>query len=155
PAAPPRRMPRWLKRFAWILLIVVLVILLLPYVLVPLYRVVNPVSTLMLWRWAHGQRVEHTFVPFERMAPSLPMTVIASEDGRFCSHHGVDWKEIRERIDDIDDISAARGVSTITQQTAKNLFLWQGRSFVRKALEAPLALWIDLTLPKQRTLEIY
>jgi monofunctional biosynthetic peptidoglycan transglycosylase len=148
-------MPRWLKRLAWLVLIVVLVILLLPYLLVPLYRVVNPVSTLMLWRWAHGQRVERTFVPIDRMAPALPMTVIASEDGRFCSHHGVDWKEIQERIDDIDDISAARGVSTITQQTAKNLFLWQGRSFVRKALELPLALWIELVLPKQRTLEIY
>src|SRR5262249_48832516 len=92
PAAPPRRMPRWLMRLAWILLIVILVILLLPYLLVPLYRVVNPVSTLMLWRWAHGQRVERSFVPIERMAPSLPITVIASEDGRFCSHHGVDWK---------------------------------------------------------------
>ena len=155
-AAPaPRRTPRWLKRLLWFLLIVVLVVLLLPYLLVPLYRVVDPVSTLMLWRWAHGQRVERSFVPIERMAPALPMTVIASEDGRFCSHRGVDWKEIRERIDDVDDISAARGVSTITQQTAKNLFLWQGRSFVRKALELPLALWIDLTLPKQRTLEIY
>jgi len=148
-------MPRWLARVAWGLLIVLVVILLLPYLLVPLYRVVNPVSTLMLWRWAHGQRVERTFVPIDRMAPALPVTVIASEDGRFCSHHGVDWQEIRDRIDDVDDISAARGVSTITQQTAKNLFLWQGRSFVRKALEAPLALWIDLVLPKQRTLEIY
>jgi len=148
-------MPQWFKRLVWILLIVVLVILLLPYLLVPLYRFVNPVSTLMLWRWAHGQRVERTFVPIDRMAPALPITVIASEDGRFCSHHGVDWQEIRDRIDDVDDISAARGVSTITQQTAKNLFLWQGRSFVRKALEAPLAMWIDVVLPKWRVLEIY
>src|SRR3954470_10017332 len=90
----------------WGALVVVLVLLLLPYLLVPLYRVVNPVSTLMLWRWAHGQRVERTFVPIDRMAPALPMTVIASEDGRFCSHHGVDWQEIRDRIDDVDDISA-------------------------------------------------
>ena len=89
------------------------------------------------------------------MAPSLPVTVIASEDGRFCSHRGVDWQEIRERLDDVDDISEARGVSTITQQTAKNLFLWPGRSFLRKALEVPLALWIDLILPKWRVLEIY
>ena len=89
------------------------------------------------------------------MAPALPITVIASEDGRFCSHRGVDWKEIRERIEDVDDISEARGVSTITQQVAKNLFLWQGRSFVRKALELPLALWIDFVLPKWRVLEIY
>jgi monofunctional biosynthetic peptidoglycan transglycosylase len=136
-------------------LIVLLVILLLPYLLVPLYRVVDPVSTLMLWRWAHGARVERSFVPIDRMAPSLPVTVIASEDGRFCSHRGVDFREIRDRLEDIDDIGAARGVSTITQQTAKNLFLWQGRSFVRKALEFPLALWIDVVLPKWRVLEIY
>ena len=62
---------------------------------------------------------------------------------------------MRQRIDEADDISEARGVSTITQQVAKNLFLWPGRSFVRKALELPLALWIDLVLPKRRVLEIY
>ena len=135
-------------------MIAILVVLLLPYVLVPLYRVVNPVSTPMLWRWATGARVEHSFVSLERMAPALPVTVIASEDGRFCSHRGIDWREISERLEDAD-ISEARGVSTITQQTAKNLFLWHGRSFVRKGLEFPLALWIDLVLPKRRVLEIY
>jgi monofunctional glycosyltransferase len=132
-----------------------LAIVLLPFLLVPLYRFVNPVSTLMLWRWARGARVERIFVPIERMAPVLPITVIASEDGRFCSHHGIDWRELRERLEDADDISEARGVSTITQQTAKNLFLWSRRSVVRKALEFPLALWIDLVLPKRRVLEIY
>jgi monofunctional glycosyltransferase len=154
-AAPARRMPRWLVRLGWGVLILLLVILLLPYLLVPLYRVVDPVSTLMLWRWAKGARVERSVVPLERMAPALPITVIAAEDGRFCFHRGVDWKELRERLEDTDDISAARGVSTITQQTAKNLFLWQGRSIVRKALEFPLALWIDFVLPKWRVLEIY
>ena len=130
-------------------------VLLLPYVLVPLYRVINPISTLMLWRWATGARVERSFVPIERMTPALPVTVIASEDGRFCTHGGIDWREIRERLEDVDEISAARGVSTISQQTAKNLFLWPGRSFLRKGLEVPLALWIDLVLPKWRVLEIY
>ncbi len=130
-------------------------VLLLPYVLVPLYRVINPISTLMLWRWATGARVERSFVPIERMTPALPVTVIASEDGRFCTHSGIDWREIRERLEDVDEISAARGVSTISQQTAKNLFLWPGRSFLRKGLEVPLALWIDLVLPKWRVLEIY
>jgi monofunctional biosynthetic peptidoglycan transglycosylase len=67
----------------------------------------------------------------------------------------VDWQEIRDRLDEVDDLSEARGVSTIPQQVAKNLFLWQGRSLVRKALELPLALWIDLALPKWRVLEIY
>jgi len=137
------------------ILVIILLALLLPYLLVPLYRVVNPVSTLMVWRWAHGMRVERTFVPIGRMAPALPSTVIAAEDGRYCRHRGIDWDEIRERIEDVDDIGEARGVSTITQQTAKNLFLWPGRSFVRKALELPLALWMDLILPKWRVLEIY
>ena len=85
----------------------------------------------------------------------LPLAVIIAEDGRFCSHHGVDFAEIREAIADADDIDEMRGGSTITQQVAKNLFLWPGRSFVRKALEFPLALWIDLVLPKRRILEIY
>src|SRR5215470_19610093 len=116
--AKPRPRPRrWLARLAWALALAIMVVVLLPYLLVPLYRTVNPVSTLMVWRWAKGARVERTFVPIERMAPALPATVIASEDGRFCYHHGVDWRELRERLEDADDIGAARGVSTITQQT--------------------------------------
>ena len=146
---------RRLRHASWAALTLLLLLLLLPYLLVPLYRVVSPVSTLMLWRWAHGMRVERTFMPITRIGPALPITVIAAEDGRYCRHRGIDWKEIRERIEDVDDISEARGVSTITQQTAKNLFLWPGRSFVRKALELPLALWMDLVLPKWRVLEIY
>ena len=129
--------------------------LLLPYLLAPLYRVIDPVSTLMLARWVTGKRVERTFVPLERIAPVLPRSVIASEDGRFCAHHGIDWTELQAAIDDADDITEARGGSTITQQTAKNLFLWPGRSFIRKGLEFPLALWIDLVLPKRRIMEIY
>src|SRR2546430_5757495 len=152
--AKPRPRPRrWLSHLAWALALAILVVVLLPYLLVPLYRTLNPVSTLMLWRWATGARVERSFVPIERMAPALPITVIASEDGRFCSHRGIDWKEIRDRIDDADDISEARGVSTITQQVAKNLFLWQGRSFLRKAPEAPLAKWIDVVLPQRPLLQ--
>jgi monofunctional glycosyltransferase len=131
------------------------VVLLLPYLLVPLYRVVDPVSTLMLWRWATGARVVRSKVPLDRIAPVLPATVIASEDARFCTHHGVDLEVIREAIEEADDISEARGGSTITQQLAKNLFLWGGRSYLRKVLELPLALWIDLVLPKRRILEIY
>src|SRR5260221_7922284 len=154
--AKPRPRPRrWLSRLAWALALAILVVVLLPYLLVPLYRTVNPVSTLMLWRWATGARVERSFVPIERMAPALPMTVIASEDGRFCSHRGIDWREVRERLEDVDEISAARAVSTITQQTAKNLFLWPGRSLLRKALELPLRLRFTLVLPNCPGFEIY
>src|SRR5215468_11055472 len=143
------------RRMARVLAIVLLAVLLLPYLIVPLYRFVDPVSTLMLWRWATGARVVRSKVPLERIAPVLPATVVASEDARFCSHRGVDWVEIREALEEADDLSEARGGSTITQQLAKNLFLWGGRSYVRKVLELPLALWIDLTLPKRRVLEIY
>src|ERR1700691_1819676 len=138
------------------LAIVVVVLLALPYLIAPFYRFVDPVSTVMLWRWATGQRVERVWTPLERIAPALPLAVIGAEDGTFCHNRGIDLGAMREAIEQSDDdLGASRGASTITQQTAKNLFLWQGRSFVRKALELPLALWINLVLPKRRVLEIY
>lgn len=130
-------------------------LLLLPYLLTLLYSVVNPVSTVMLWRSLTGQRVEHRYVPLARIAPALPLAVLIAEDGRFCRHHGVDFTEINNAIEEAEGLDDLRGGSTITQQVAKNLFLWPGRSFVRKGLEFPLALWIDLVLPKRRVLEIY
>jgi monofunctional biosynthetic peptidoglycan transglycosylase len=144
------------RRVFLVLAIIVLVLLALPYVIAPLYRFVDPVSTPMLWRWATGGRVERTFVPIGHIAPALPLTVILAEDASFCHNHGIDLSGVREALQQADeDIAEARGGSTITQQTAKNLFLWQGRSFVRKALEIPLAIWINLVLPKRRVLEIY
>jgi monofunctional biosynthetic peptidoglycan transglycosylase len=137
------------------LVVAVVALILLPYLIAPLYRVINPVSTLMVGRWILGKRVERTWVPLAKVAPVLPRTVITSEDARFCSHRGVDMVEMRAALEDADDITDARGGSTITQQLAKNLFLWPGRSIVRKGLEFPLALWIDLVLPKRRIMEIY
>ncbi len=145
-----------LRRVLLVLAIVILAVLALPYLIIPFYRFVDPVSTPMLWRWATGGRVERTFVPLGRMAPTLPLTVILAEDASFCHNHGVDFSAVREALQQADeDIAESRGGSTITQQTAKNLFLWQGRSFVRKALEFPLAIWMSLVLPKRRVLEIY
>jgi monofunctional biosynthetic peptidoglycan transglycosylase len=135
--------------------IAILVVLLLPYLITPFYLAVNPVSTLMLWRWAKGAPVARIWTPLKTMAPALPLSVIVAEDARFCTHHGIDFGELRAAIEDADDLSEMRGGSTITQQTAKNLFLWPGRSVVRKALEFPLALWIDLVLGKRRVMEIY
>jgi monofunctional biosynthetic peptidoglycan transglycosylase len=137
-----------------VLAVAVSLFLVLPYLITPLYWVVDPVSTLMLSRWLTGQRVERTVVPLERMGQHLPVMVIVAEDGRFCSHHGVDFQEIREVLDEAE-LGEIRGASTITQQTVKNLFLWPGRSFVRKALEVPLAMWFDLILSKRRIMEIY
>lgn len=150
-SAPRGRIFRALRLLA----IVVLVLVIAPYLIAPLYRFIDPVSTVILWRWLTLQRVERTVVALDRMSPSLPRAVISAEDGSFCTHHGIDWRGLREAFYEADDISEMRGGSTITQQVAKNLFLWQGRSYVRKALELPLAVWIDLVLPKRRVLEIY
>ena len=150
--APPRR--SWLGR----ILRVLIVIALIPVVLVPLYIVVPPVSTLMIWRWVTFQRVERHWVPLSRISPDLIRAVIGGEDARFCTHRGVDWRELLsviEDADDLGDLSFSRGASTIPMQTAKNLFLWPGRQYVRKVIEIPLALYMDLVWSKPRMLEIY
>jgi monofunctional biosynthetic peptidoglycan transglycosylase len=153
PVAASQKHP--ILRIARTILLIVLAVLLLPYLLAPLYRSGHPVSTLMAWRWLSGSLVMRQWIDFSAISPSLPRSVVAAEDAKFCSHHGIDWGALREVIDDAEDGEVTRGGSTITQQVAKNLFLWPGRSLVRKALEFPLALWIDLVLPKQRILEIY
>ena len=130
-------------------------VLLLPYLLTPLYRVIDPVSTLMLGAgWSAS--AWSAIVPLERIAPVL----VAFGRSRprtagFAAITASIWTELQAALDDADDLAEARGGSTITQQIAKNLFLWPGRSFIRKGLEFPLALWIDLVLPKRRILEIY
>lgn len=142
-------------RIVRILLLLLLALLLLPYLVAPFYRTGQPVSALMAWRTLRGAPVTRHWIDFGAMSPYLPRSVVGSEDAHFCKHRGVDWGALREVIDDAGDGEAARGGSTITQQVAKNLFLWPGRSVVRKALEFPLALWVDLVLPKRRIMEIY
>ena len=143
-------------RIVKILLVALAVVFLAPYVIAPFYRFGHPVSTLMAWRSLRGAPMQRDWIDLAAMSPALPRSVIAAEDAHFCKHHGIDWGALREAIDDAqEDGTPFRGASTITQQVAKNLFLWQGRDFVRKALEFPLALWIDLVLPKPRILEIY
>jgi monofunctional biosynthetic peptidoglycan transglycosylase len=137
------------------LALIVLVALLLPYIATPLYRIGHPVSALMVWRRLTGQPVSRQWIDLDAISPSLPRAVVSAEDAKFCSHHGIDWDALREVVDDAEEGDVTRGGSTITQQVAKNLFLWPGRSVVRKGLELPLALWIDRALPKQRILEIY
>jgi monofunctional glycosyltransferase len=144
------------RRVAIRLAIAVFVVLLIPYLVAPLYRFIDPVSMPMLWRYVTGARVERIFVPIDHIAPALPLAVIVAEDGSFCHNRGIDLGAMREALEQSDeDVGISRGASTITQQVAKNLFLWNGRSVVRKALEIPLAIWLNLVLPKRRVLEIY
>src|SRR5436305_14442127 len=106
------------RRLRWLILVLIILIA-LPYLLTPLYLVVRPVSTLMLWRWMRRAPVERVWMPLNAIAPALPLAVIAAEDGQFCRHHGIDLGGLREAIDDAEDFSDLRGGSTITQQVAK------------------------------------
>ena len=137
------------------LILIAVLLLLVPYALTPLYSLGHPVSSLMAWRFVTGSPVDRQWVDLTAMAPALPRSVVAPEDAKFCSHHGIDWDSLQNAIEDAQEGEVSGGGSTITQQVAKNLFLWPGRSVVRKGLEIPLAIWIDLVLPKQRVLEIY
>ncbi len=134
----------------WLALLALPVLLL---VAIPLYAFVPVPSTLMLGRWLTLQPVERRWVPLAEISPHLIRAVIAAEDQRYCSHRGVDWVELNAVMEDEDGPS--RGASTLTMQTAKNVFLWPGRSYVRKALEIPLALAIDRAWGKPRVIEVY
>jgi monofunctional biosynthetic peptidoglycan transglycosylase len=121
--------------------------------LIVVYRWINPpASTLMLGQRLLGEDVAQRWVPLSRISRYLPLAVINSEDGQFCHHHGVDWGEIGAAL---DTEGAPRGGSTISMQVVKNLFLWPQRSYIRKAIEIPLAYVIELVWPKRRILEIY
>jgi monofunctional biosynthetic peptidoglycan transglycosylase len=145
---------KW-RRVAVFCVTVIALLIIAPYAIAPFYRFIDPVSTPMLWRWATGARVKRITVPLTHVSSALPVAVIVAEDGTFCHNRGIDLGAMREALRQSGDIGESRGASTITQQTAKNLFLWQGRSYVRKVLEIPLALWLNLVLPKRRILEIY
>jgi monofunctional biosynthetic peptidoglycan transglycosylase len=143
-----RRLTRGLFRLAWRAALLVAVALV---ALTLIATAITPVSTLMIGRWATLQPVNRTVVPLEAISPHVPRMVIASEDARFCRHAGVDFDELFKVI----EAGAPRGASTIPMQTAKNVFLWPERSYVRKAIEIPLALWIDLVWGKRRVIEVY
>jgi monofunctional biosynthetic peptidoglycan transglycosylase len=138
-----------------LLAIVLLVLIAIPAVMVPVYAFVDPVSVPMLARTLTGQPMTRIWRDSDEVSDRLKAAVIMSEDGQFCRHWGIDVTALREEIDDLFAGKPARGASTITMQVARNLFLWNDRSFVRKGLEVPLAVYIDLVLPKERIMEIY
>lgn len=153
PLQRARRRRGPLRRIAGLAVLLSLMLLALTFVLALVYSAVTPPSTLMLGRWATLQPVAREPVGLEAISPFLVQAVIASEDQRFCQHGGVDWDALRDVVD--DEEGPNRGASTLSMQTAKNVFLWPGRSYLRKALEIPVALLIDTLWGKRRTLEIY
>ena len=139
------------------LVLLALFLLALPYLVILLYAVepIRPISTLMLRDLVLLKGYDRQWVEFDDIAPVLVQSVMMSEDGQFCSHRGVDWGEMKAVVQDALDGEATRGASTIPMQTAKNLFLWNSRSFVRKAMEMPLAIAADFVWSKRRLMEIY
>lgn len=127
----------------------------LMFVLIFLFRFVDPPgSTLILWQALSGTKIEQRWVPMSRISSNLKRAVVVSEDGRFCQHWGVDPREVMAAIRRSRG-GVPRGASTITMQVAKNLFLWPSKSYLRKALEVPLAFSLELLWPKSRILEVY
>ncbi|MCD1629090.1 monofunctional biosynthetic peptidoglycan transglycosylase [Marinobacter shengliensis] len=123
-----------------------------------LFRFMNPPTSafMLAYQLDNPPRpLRHEWVPLSDISPWMPLAVVASEDQRFPHHRGVDVDAIRKAVSEYKAGEGLRGASTITQQTAKNLFLWNGRSFARKAIEAGLAVTIDGLWPKQRVLEVY
>nr|WP_282588019.1 monofunctional biosynthetic peptidoglycan transglycosylase [Lichenifustis flavocetrariae] len=112
-----------------------------------------PISNLMAVRFLRGEPVDRRWVPLSGISENLIAAVVMSEDGQFCAHHGVDWDSIDSVLHDPDGPS--RGASTITMQTAKNLFLWPGRSYIRKGLEIPTALGLEKIWSKREILQAY
>src|SRR5688572_8110265 len=151
-----RRLSRWvsLALLAFVALTVVPVFLL---------RWVDPFTSAFMLQASvdaftsdeRGYRTRYQWVDRERISPHAAMAVIAAEDQRFPVHWGFDLKSIRDAVEDGSRGKRLRGASTISQQVAKNLFLWNGRSYVRKGLEAWFTVLIEALWPKQRILEVY
>lgn len=148
-----RKKGGWFFRFIFRLIVFICILSALPMIAL---RYVDPPTSafIELNKINHNSNIQHTWVQFEDISLYFPNAIIASEDQNFPSHYGIDIKQIRTALEESKD-GQPRGASTITQQTVKNLFLWPDRSYLRKGLEAWLALWMDLIVPKKRILELY
>jgi monofunctional biosynthetic peptidoglycan transglycosylase len=147
---PLKRLRRWLLAgiMAYLLFSLAPVIV--------LRWVTPPTSAVMLQRILfEGQELDYQWVPLSRITPQAALAVVAAEDQKFPYHQGFDLQAIRNAVENNARGGRLRGASTLTQQVARNLFLWQGRSYLRKGLEAWLTMLLELSWPKQRILEVY
>lgn len=144
------------RRLRRILLWLAVIVVGLPLGFTLLYSVVPPpVTPLMLIRLVQGEGLQKQWVPLEEISPNLRFSVIAAEDNLFCTHSGFDFASLREAWAERQAGGRSRGASTLSQQLAKNLFLWPGGGFLRKGAEAYLTLYLEGLLSKQRLLELY
>ena len=155
PRERQKQRSRW-QRLRRAILLVTLLLCALPWVLVAALRFADPPGSAFMLDYRLGRAAEdpplrHRWVPLAEISPALQIAVIASEDQRFAEHSGFDLEAIRSALEE----DSGRGASTISQQVAKNLFLWSGRSWLRKALEAGWTVCIETLWPKRRILEVY
>ena len=147
-----RKKHPWLRRALRLVLGIAAAILLS----IVAFRYINPpITPVMFVEKLRGHTLRHEWMPLKDMSRQLPLAAISSEDGRFCAHWGVDWSAVKEAINEGGGLGAFRGASTIPMQTARNLYLWSGRSYVRKAIEVPLAYLLSALWPKARVMEVY
>ena len=148
-----RRGGPWLRR---LILLVLGVVAVVPAGLILIFRFVPPpITPLMLGTWIAEGPITRRWVPIEAISPNLVRAVIASEDGKFCSHYGFDLEAIDKALAHNASSRTLRGASTISQQTAKNLFLSPNRTWIRKGIEAYLTVLIEALWPKRRIMETY
>jgi monofunctional biosynthetic peptidoglycan transglycosylase len=138
-------------------LLVPVALALLSVTVVLLLRWVPPPTSAfaLQWRLEHGRAASRRWVPLRQISPEMALAAIAAEDQKFLDHHGFDFGAIGEAVEERFASGRVRGASTISQQVAKNLFLWPGRSWLRKGLETWFTVWIELLWPKRRILETY
>lgn len=146
----------WLKRLGrWFFVTALSVFTLSLLIVVPFHWIDPPTTAFMLQDRSDRKPVLYDWSSWENMGVAPPIAVVAAEDQKFASHFGFDVKSIRESVGDFNDGASLRGASTITQQVAKNLYLWPSKSFLRKSIEAYLTVLIEVTWSKKRILEIY
>jgi len=139
-----------------LLLALFLVLVAGPVVAVILYRFIPPpVTPLMVIRAVAGRGLDHRWRSMDKISPALPRALIAAEDAKFCEHRGFDFEALQKAYENNESGRKIRGGSTISQQTAKNVFLWPGRSYVRKGLEAWFTVLIETFWGKKRIMEVY
>jgi monofunctional biosynthetic peptidoglycan transglycosylase len=148
---------RWGRLIRNFLATLALFFIVAPVLAVIVYRFVPPpITILMIERMMDGKGLDHRWRPLSEMSPALPRAAIAAEDAKFCSHHGFDLNAIEKAADHNDQKPGRiRGGSTISQQTAKNVFLWPERSWIRKGFEAYFTVLIELIWGKHRIMEVY
>lgn len=155
----PRRKGKWRRRLRKAILVLALVAVGLPPLVLLALRIVPPPTTAFMVRYrldgAQRSPLAAHWVDWERIAPDAALAVIAAEDQKFLDHPGFDFAALRDAVRTAWRGGPLRGASTISQQVSKNLFLWPGRSLVRKALEAGITTELELLWSKRRILEVY